>query len=114
MQGLHFLREEFYILQRFKHALPNLRVKAARRSSLFMWSTLLFKVFQTHSSDRWVNFRTYNMQGLRVFKYALMEFDFKKNHPCVFAMCIDQRTWVNCVRSKNRVVYEQAHMCEIK
>ena len=48
------------------------------------------------------------MQGLRVFKYALMEFD------CVFAMCIDQRTWVNCVRSKNRVVYEQAHMSEIR
>ena len=113
MQGLHFLREEFYILQRFKHALPNLRVKAAR-SSLFMWSTLLFKVFQTHYSNRWVNFCTYNMQGLRVIKYALMEFDFKKNHPCVFAICIDQRTWLNYVRSKNRVVYERAHMSELR
>ena len=54
-----------------------------------------------------------SLRVLRVFKYALMEFDFKKTI-CVFAMCIDQRTWVNCVRSKNRVVYEQAHMCEIK
>ena len=56
------------------------------------------------------------MQGLRhlrIFKYALMEFDFKIKQ-CVFAMCIDQRTWVNCVRSKNRVVYEQAHMSELR
>ena len=33
MQGLHFIHEEFYILQRFNHALPIIDLKFARESS---------------------------------------------------------------------------------
>ena len=42
-----------------------------------------------------------------------MEFEFQKKS-FVFAMRIDQGTWVNYARSKNCVLYEHAHMSGMK
>ena len=86
----------------YQSSIENLGVKDAR-SLLFTRRISLFTVFLTRSSDHWVNFPTWKMQGLRymrLFKYALMEFDFRKN--CVPLLCAFFKTlgWIVCFMNK--------------
>ena len=53
------------------------------------------------------------LHSLCVFECTLMEFAFQKKS-YVAAMPILQRTWLNCVRSKNRVLYDHAQMSGLK
>ena len=119
MGGLRFLRKEFYFLQLFKHAIPIIDWKFACERCMFFacyaknfnfqWSVLntLYRSMSefSHLKD--------GLRFLCAFKYTLMDFYFQKKS-CVFAMRILQRTWVNCVRSKNCVLFEHGHMSGMK
>ena len=80
----------------FQSLIKSLRMNDAR-SSLFTWRILHFRLFFTHSSNRWVNFRIWKMHGLRflrVFKHALKEFDFQKNHVSLLCTFFNALGWI--------------------
>ena len=96
MQGLCFLREEFYFLQRFKHALPIIDKRFWRvRFKVFAFYGKNFTSYSVlnplfRSLGRFSHLKDATSLLLHVFTYALMEFYFKKSF--VFAARILQHS----------------------
>ena len=113
MQGLCVLRERFFILQRFEHALPIINWKfECERCKVFAFYAKNFTSYSVLNTLFQSFSKFSHLKDARSSLYALIYIRsygiWLSKKLCAFAVRILQNTWVNCV------FYEQAHISGMK